>query len=46
MAGLVFGITTLTFVISGLISMNPWGFLEDRRGGGEQGRVEGGPKMG
>ncbi|HEY7299377.1 MAG TPA: PepSY domain-containing protein [Xanthobacteraceae bacterium] len=42
MAGLVFGITTLTFVASGLISMNPWGFLEDRRGGGEQGRVEGG----
>jgi PepSY-associated TM region len=42
-AGLVFGITTLTFVVSGLISMNPWGFLEDRRGGGEQGRLEGGP---
>jgi uncharacterized iron-regulated membrane protein len=41
-AGLVFGITTLTFVVSGLISMNPWGFLEDRRGGGEQGRLEGG----
>jgi uncharacterized iron-regulated membrane protein len=43
MAGLVFGIATLTFVVSGLISMNPWGFLEDRRGGGEQGRLEGGP---
>jgi PepSY-associated TM region len=42
-AGLVFGITTLTFVVSGLISMNPWGFLEDRRGGGEQGLLEGGP---
>jgi hypothetical protein len=41
--GLVFGITTLTFVVSGLISMNPWGFLEDRRGGDEQGRLEGGP---
>jgi uncharacterized iron-regulated membrane protein len=41
--GLVFGITTLTFVVSGLISMNPWGFLEDRRGGGEQGQLEGGP---
>jgi hypothetical protein len=23
--------------------LNPWGFLEDRRGGGEQGRLEGGP---
>jgi hypothetical protein len=42
-AGLVFGITTLTFVVSGLISMNPWGFLEDRRGGGEQGRLVGEP---
>jgi uncharacterized iron-regulated membrane protein len=42
-AGLVFGITTLTFVVSGLISMNPWGFLEDQRGGGELGRLEGGP---
>lgn len=42
-AGLVFGITTLAFVVSGLISMNPWGFLEDRRGGGEQSRLEGRP---
>jgi uncharacterized iron-regulated membrane protein len=42
-AGLVFGVTTLTFVVSGLISMNLWGFLEDRRGGGEAGRAEGAP---
>jgi uncharacterized iron-regulated membrane protein len=42
-AGLVFGITTLTFVVSGLISLNPGGFLEDRRGGDERGRLEGGP---
>jgi uncharacterized iron-regulated membrane protein len=42
-AGLIFGIATLTFVVSGLISVNPWGFLEDRRGGGEQARLEGGP---
>src|SRR2546423_476785 len=28
--GLVFGILTLTWVFSGLISMNPWGFLESR----------------
>jgi len=42
-AGLIFGIATLTFVVSGLISVNPWGFLEDRRGGGEQARLESGP---
>jgi len=28
--GLVFGVLTLTWVASGLISMNPWGFLESR----------------
>ena len=39
-AGLVFGLTTLTWVVSGLVSMNPWGFLEGRRGG-EQALVEG-----
>jgi hypothetical protein len=41
MFGLVFGIATLTWVVSGLISMNPWGFLEGRGGGDEQARVEG-----
>ena len=40
-AGLTFGIFTLTFVVSGLVSMNPWGFLEGRGGGGETGRLEG-----
>lgn len=40
LAGLTFGIFTLTFVVSGLVSMNPWGFLEGR-GGGETGRLEG-----
>jgi hypothetical protein len=40
-AGLVFGVFTLTFVASGLISMNPWGFLEGGGGGGELGRLEG-----
>ena len=43
MAGLVFGVVTLTWVVSGLISMNPWGFLESGRGGGDQARVEGQP---
>jgi hypothetical protein len=41
LAGLVFGIFTLTFVVSGLISMNPWGFLEGGGGAGELGRLEG-----
>jgi hypothetical protein len=41
MAGLVFGVFTLTFVASGLVSMNPWGFLEGGGGGGEIGRLEG-----
>jgi hypothetical protein len=43
MIGLVFGIVTLTWIVSGLISMNPWGFLDSRRGGGEQGRISGEP---
>ena len=33
LAGLVFGVFTLTWVMSGLLSMNPWGLLE---GGGAQ----------
>jgi hypothetical protein len=40
-AGLVFGITTLTWVASGLVSMNPWGFLEERPAGEEQRQIEG-----
>jgi PepSY-associated transmembrane protein/peptidase YpeB-like protein len=39
--GLVFGLVVLTWVASGLVSMNPWGFLEGRRSGGEQARVSG-----
>jgi hypothetical protein len=35
------GLVTLTWVVSGLVSMNPWGFLESRRAGGEQARVQG-----
>jgi uncharacterized iron-regulated membrane protein len=38
--GLIFGVLTLTWVLSGLISMNPWGFLEGR-GRGETSLVEG-----
>ncbi len=40
LAGLVFGLVTLAFVGSGLVSMNSWGFL-DSRGGGERLRLEG-----
>jgi hypothetical protein len=30
--GLIVGVLTLTWVFSGLVSMNPWGFLESGRG--------------
>jgi hypothetical protein len=32
MAGLVFGVLTLSWVFSGLLSMNPWGLLEGQSG--------------
>ena len=35
LAGLIFGVLALTWVVSGTISMNPWGFLEGG-GGGER----------
>ncbi len=38
--GLIFGLLTLSWVLSGLISMNPWGFLEGG-GRGEASSVEG-----
>jgi hypothetical protein len=38
--GLVFGVLTLTWVFSGLVSMNPWGFLEGG-GRGEASLAEG-----
>src|SRR4030095_2374039 len=40
LTGLVFGIVTLTWVVSGLFSMQPWGFLEGR-GGDERQRLAG-----
>jgi hypothetical protein len=42
LAGLVFGLITLAFVASGLVSMNPWSFL-DSRGGNDRARLEGPP---
>jgi uncharacterized iron-regulated membrane protein len=44
--GLVFGVLTLTWVFSGLVSMNPWGFLEGR-GRGEASLAQGpSPRLG
>lgn len=40
-AGLVFGVVTLTWVASGLFSMNPWGFLASTAGAVERQRLEG-----
>jgi hypothetical protein len=41
-AGLVFGVFTLTWLASGLLSMNPWGALESRSFGAERERLRGG----
>lgn len=40
--GLAFGILTLTWLFSGLISMNPWGLFESRSGVFERAAVRGG----
>ncbi len=42
LAGLTFGVFTLSWVISGTISMNPWGFLESE-GGNERALISGKP---
>ena len=39
--GLFFGLLTLTWVASGLFSMNPWGFLDSSAGPAEAGRLAG-----
>jgi uncharacterized iron-regulated membrane protein len=41
-AGLVFGVLTLTWVLSGLLSMNPWGLLEGAGGEQERSQLRGG----
>ncbi len=41
-AGLLFGVMTLTWVASGLFTMNPWGFLDTSVGEAESVRLEGG----
>jgi PepSY-associated TM region len=40
-AGLLFGLATLAWVLSGFVSMNPWGFLEQRLDTEAQRRLEG-----
>jgi uncharacterized iron-regulated membrane protein len=41
-AGLVFGVFALTWVLSGLLSMNPWGLLEAGSSMAERERLRGG----
>lgn len=40
-AGLFFGVLTLTWLVSGFFSMNPWGLLESRSFESEQARYQG-----
>lgn len=41
--GLIFGVLTLTWVASGLLSMNPWGWLESEGPGEEMAALAGRP---
>lgn len=43
-AGLVFGILTLSWVLSGLLSMNPWGWLEGSGPQSENAKIRGAPE--
>jgi hypothetical protein len=43
-AGLIFGILTLSWVLSGLLSMNPWGWLESSGTQSENTKLRGGPE--
>jgi uncharacterized iron-regulated membrane protein len=42
-AGLAFGVFALTWVLSGLLSMNPWGWLEGADAQAESNAIEGAP---
>jgi hypothetical protein len=44
-AGLIFGIFTLSWVLSGLLSMNPWGWLEGGDSQAEDARLRGTPPV-
>jgi uncharacterized iron-regulated membrane protein len=43
LAGLFFGLFTLTWVLSGLLSVNPWGLMEGAGAGAEVARLRGPP---
>jgi PepSY-associated TM region len=43
LSGLVFGVFTLTWVASGLFSMNPWGLFESGEADAERARLRGDP---
>jgi hypothetical protein len=43
MAGLIFGIFSLSWVLSGLLSMNPWGWLESAGTQSESAAIRGAP---
>jgi uncharacterized iron-regulated membrane protein len=43
-AGLVFGVFALTWVLSGLLSMNPWGWLQGAGAQAESTAIEGAPR--
>jgi len=43
--GLIFGLFVLTWVASGLISMNPWGFLDGEPPFAESSRLRGSPTL-
>jgi hypothetical protein len=43
MAGLMFGVFTLTWILSGLLSMNPWGWLEGADARAENTKIRGNP---
>ena len=41
-SGLIFGLVTMTWLFSGLLSMNPWGAFEGDSGAEERSRIRGG----
>jgi hypothetical protein len=43
-AGLTFGVFALSWVLSGLLSMNPWGWLEGAGAQAERSAIEGAPR--
>ena len=45
-AGLLFGVLALTWVLSGLLSMNPWGLMIGAGAGPERARLQGPPLTG